>query len=100
MFFQTYAFQQHWDSLLPVGFAEAVEPRVQIQKLRAVQPVVEAEVLRQEAHARSGLRIANRLAQQPRLAARRLRQAQQHFDRGRFARAVRAKKAEHFARPT
>ena len=67
---------------------------MEAQQLAAPQPLVEGEVLGQVADAGAGPRRADRRAEQPPAARGRVDEAEQHLDRGRLARPVRAQEAE------
>ena len=75
----------------------AVELAVDVQELLGREPVVEAEVFRQEAHAATRFSIAKRSAEQGRAPRGRRHQAKQHFDRGGLACAVWAEEAKNLA---
>ena len=75
----------------------AAETPVQVQKFGGRQPFVKAEIFRQEPDFSADFDVARWRAQHKRLAARRFGEAQKHFDRSAFARAVRAEEAEDFA---
>jgi hypothetical protein len=73
---------------------------VKAQQFAPGQPVVEAEVLRQEADLRARAHVAERRAEHRRLAAARRHEPEEHLERRRLAGAVRPEKAEHLPRPT
>src|SRR5262249_42673410 len=89
--------EQRVGLLLERAPQEPVEPAVEAEQLAPGEPVLEAEVLGQEADARARRAVADRSAEQ-RAAARRGRdQAQEHLERRGLARAVRAQEAEYLA---
>jgi hypothetical protein len=78
----------------PVGGAKPQKPRVQMKQLEPGQPLLEPEVLGQESDPRPGAPIAERRAEHPCRSRRRRHETEQHLDRGRLPRSVRAEKAE------
>jgi hypothetical protein len=70
---------------------------VELEHPRAGQPIVETEVFGQVADAATGLGVADRLAEDARLAAGRPYQSDQDLDGRRLAGPVRTQKAEDLA---
>src|SRR6185312_16584401 len=67
------------------------------QEFAAREAIVEAEMLRQEAHPRTCQPIAERRAEERRAAARGLDEPEQHLHRRGLASPVRPEKSEDFA---
>ena len=88
-------FEQFVD---PDGQPAAFHPEeltVQGQELAGGQPILEAEVLRQEADAGPCATIPERRSQQAGRTGSRRDQSYQHLDRGGFSGPVRAQESKH-----
>jgi hypothetical protein len=67
---------------------------MKLQQLLRGEPIVEAEIFWEKTNATADLHIAYRRAEYERVAASRLHQAEEHFDRRALPRAVRTEETE------
>ena len=96
---ESHQLDQRGNALRELAGGNAAKTAVQVQKFCGRQPFVKPEIFRKEPDFSADFNVAGWRAQHQRLAARRFGEAQKHFDRCAFSRAVRAEEAEDFAAP-
>jgi len=85
------------NAVAELRLGESAESAMKREKLRGGQPVVEAEIFREEADLATNLDVRVGLIEDPGVAAAGFDKAEQHLDGGAFAGAIRAEEAEDFA---
>jgi len=96
-FDQIDAHEQFVDARGERRTGHSVEPAVELEQLAPAQPVVEAEVLGQESQLGTRVAVAERRAEHGGVPRARGHQPEQHLQRRRLARTVRAEIAEDVA---
>src|SRR5713101_7102227 len=94
---QPHALQHALHAFLPVSRGQVVKPREIIEQFRRRQIIVEVRLLRQITDVPVHFHVADRLAEDSRVARGRENQSHQELDGRRFAGAVRPDKTKHFA---
>src|SRR5215471_14876697 len=95
MWRESYEVEQCRYAVTEPRLRHAVQPAVQLKKLGRGKPVIEAKVFGKKANLAARLHVARGSAQDLGLSAGRKHQAEQHFDGGALAGAVRSEEAEH-----
>ena len=89
--------KQNFNPLAQERFGDPVQTPIDIEQFRASEPVVEAEVLGEEADLGAGLDISGGLVKYLGLPAGGCHQSQKHFHGGAFPRSVGAQKPKDLA---
>lgn len=95
---EAHQIEQFGDALAGIGGGHAIEFAMEFEEFCAGEPVVKAEVFREEAHFGAGGRVTEGVSQHLSFPRGGVDEAKEHFDRGGFSSAIGAEETEHFAR--